>query len=318
MRIIELATHDAKLRIAPETGGAIVAFTLREREILRPMPAAAIAARDVRLAACYPLVPYSNRIRDARLTFGGRDYALARNFGDHPHAIHGVGWQRPWSVAETSPQHARITLRHAARGADAAAWPWPFHATQTFRIAERMDAGGARAALFVATLTLVNTGSEPFPFGLGWHPYFPKDATTRLGFAADAVWRNDPTELPRRRSAIPARWRFDPPRALGSLALDNVFVGWRGRAVLARPAQALATTLDADRACAFAVVYAPPGRDFVAVEPVTHETDAFNRAARGAAGTGLRVLPPGAAFSCTMRVAAAALAGPVSPANPAR
>ena len=41
-------------------------------------------------------------------------------------------------------------------------------------------------------------------------------------------------------------------------------------------------TLAADRACGYLVVYAPPERDFVALEPVTHETDAFNRSAAGA------------------------------------
>jgi aldose 1-epimerase len=49
-------------------------------------------------------------------------------------------------------------------------------------------------------------------------------------------------------------------------------------------------------------VYAPPGRGFVAVEPVTHQTDAFNRAAAGAPDTGTRILAPGQSFSCTMRL----------------
>jgi len=40
----------------------------------------------------------------------------------------------------------------------------------------------------------------------------------------------------------------------------------------------------------------------VALEPASHMTDAFNRAARGAAATGTRILPPGSAFSCTMRI----------------
>ena len=43
------------------------------------------------------------------------------------------------------------------------------------------------------------------------------------------------------------------------------------------------------------------------LEPVTHETDAFNRSEAGATGTGCRTLPPGGAFSCTMRIAASAL-----------
>jgi aldose 1-epimerase len=179
-------------------------------------------------------------------------------------------------------------------------------------------AGGDATAILAVTLTLVNAGPTPFPFGLGWHPFFPKDPTTRLGFRAGAVWRNDATQLPLRRVAIPDEWRFDPPRPFGDLALDNVFTGWCGSARIEAPARGLSATLAADRACSCLVVYVPPGGDFAAIEPVTHETDAFNRAAAGASATGMRVLPPGAAFSCTMRVAAAAITEPASSGTLAR
>ena len=310
MTIIELERGLVRVRVAPELGGSIAAFTFDGRPVLRTTPGAALAGRDVRLAACYPLIPYSNRIRDARLRFDGRDHALARNFGAEPHAIHGVGWQRPWSIAEASRDHARLALDHDARAESAAAWPWPFHAVQTFRLAE---AAGGAAIVLTATLTIVNTGTAPFPFGLGFHPFFVKDDATQLGFAAETVWRNDATLLPQQQVAIPPEWRFDPPRPLGAIAIDNVFPGWRGAATLVGAAGAT-TALAADRALGYLVLYAPPGSGFIAVEPVTHETDAFNRAAAGAPGTGMRILPPGRAFSCTMRIAAA---GPASLPNTA-
>lgn len=303
MDVLQLATSAATLRIAPRVGGALASFVVAGTPILRPTPDTALARGDVLATSCYPLVPYSNRIRDAELRFAGRTYALARNFGAHPHAIHGVGWQRAWSVDEASATRARLVLRHQARGDDARAWPWPFVATQTFHLAER----GQRGAVLVATLTLQNTGRAPFPFGLGFHPFFPKPPATRLGFRADGVWLNDATQLPSERVAVPVAWRFDPPRALDALAFDNVFTGWRGSATIAAPARAT-IALDADSALAFVVVYTPPDGDFVAVEPVTHETDAFNRSAAGARGTGTRILPPGASFSCTMRIAAAPVA----------
>jgi aldose 1-epimerase len=306
MDFVDLTLRDTLVRIAPDLGCALTAFTLRERSILRPTPPAALAERRVGLTACYPLLPYSNRIRDARLRFGAREYTLVRNFGTHPHAIHGVGWQRAWTTAEAAPRDARFVLRHGAQGAEAGAWPWPFVATQTFHLAETAaETTAAPPIVLVVTLTLANAGTAAFPFGLGWHPFFPKDATTRVGFRADRVWRNDATQLPLRQVAIPRDWRFDPPCALGALELDNVFTGWRGTASIRSEATGVAVTLEADRACACLVVYAPPGGDFVALEPVTHETDAFNRAAAGARDTGMRILPPGGVFSCTMRIVAA-------------
>jgi aldose 1-epimerase len=49
-------------------------------------------------------------------------------------------------------------------------------------------------------------------------------------------------------------------------------------------------------------VYTPAERDFFAVEPVTHMTDAFNREARGEPETGTRWIEPGEERSCTMRI----------------
>jgi aldose 1-epimerase len=304
MPIVELRTSHAVLAVAPELGGALTSLVVDGTPILRPTSAATLAAHDVTGTACYPLVPYSNRIRDATLHFAGRTFPLARNFGAHPHSIHGVGWQRPWSVETSSSTSVRLALVHAARGDDARAWPWPFRATQTFHLTDGIHAG-ARCTTLVATLTLANAGSAPFPFGLGFHPFFARSAATRLRFHADRVWRNDATQLPKSRVALPPAWRFETPRTLDTGGLDNVFTGWRGTATIADDAMKRAVTLHADHALAFVVVYAPGDADFVAVEPVSHETDAFNRSAAGASDTGLRILPPGAAFSCTMRIAAA-------------
>ena len=316
MRIVELATAAASVAIAPELGGAIVHFTVDGKPVLRPTADAALEVRDVRRSACYPLVPYSNRIRDAELHFAARRHRLIRNFGTHPHAIHGVGWQRAWKLAEASKSHARLTLHHDALGDNGGAWPWAFEATQTFHVADLAWADYARASSLVVTLTLRNTSGEPFPFGLGFHPFFHKEADTRLCFHAENVWQNDATQLPQTLVRVPAQWQFGRARALCAIALDNVFTGWGRSATLIDDALGTSVRIDADRALDRVVVYAPAGADFVAIEPVSHVTDAFNRSAAGAAGTGMRVLPPGASFSCTMRVKAAAVASPAAAPHP--
>jgi len=265
--------------------------------VLRPTAAAARAAGDVGGHACYPLVPYSNRIANARLGFAGRTHELHRNIGDHPHSLHGVGWQRPWTVVAHDATAALLALEHAATTGDATAWPWPFRATQAFTLA-----ADAASATLTAKLTLANTGAAPFPFGLGLHPLFAKSAQSELGFRADALWETDATRLPTPRIPLAGERRFDPSRAGGSVELDNVYAGWDGTATLRDPLRHLDVTVTADRAAGFLVVFVPRGGDCLAVEPVTHMTDAFNRADRGEAGTGMRVLGGGAAFSCTMRL----------------
>lgn len=294
-----LAAGDAKVALAPGVGGALASFCWRGYDVLRPTPEAARAAGDVRGFACYPLVPYSNRIAQATLALGTGTHRLARNFGDHPHAIHGVGWQRAWALEAHEPARVRLVLDHIPAGDAALAWPFAFHATQALFLTPLRE-----GAMLTLTLTIRNTDARAFPFGLGWHPFFPRDATTELGFAAESVWETDDTRLPTSNIALPPDWRFDPPRALGATTLDNGFAGWRGDAQIRWPRTGCRALIEADRACSHLVVFIPSGRDYLAVEPVTQMTDAFNRAARGEPDTGTRWLRPGEARSCTMRIVA--------------
>ena len=298
---LTLAAGAARVLVLPEAGGSIATFTWRGVDVLKCASPEAIADGDPLGMASYPLVPYSNRIAGARLAFEGGSHALRRNLPGHPHAIHGVGWQRRWRVAEHGATRARLELDHLATGADAADWPWPFRAVQ--ELAVESDAEGA---CLVATLSIENTGPHRFPCGLGWHPFFRCDATTRLAFASAGVWRTDGGGLPT-ACERPEPWGFPTLRPLPADHLDNVFAGWAGEAVLHHSDRGLAVTLHADAPCRHLVVYTPDDRRSVALEPVSHVTDAFNRAARGDADTGMLRLEPGARIACTMRIDATSL-----------
>lgn len=292
---LELRAGAARVVIAPDTGGAIAAYEWRGLAVLRPSAPGRRAANDF---ASYPLVPFSNRIANATLRWRGSTYPLPRYLAGHPHAIHGNGWQRAWRVVEQAATHATLELTHDAAGARALEWPFAYRARQTFVLEENALA---------LTLAIENTGSSAFPFGLGWHPYFPRTPATVLSFEAQDVWLTDATHLPTRRERVPAAWDFSLPRPIGDAALDHCFAGWRPPATLSWPERGLAATISADPACDRLVVYVPRASDYLAVEPVTHMTDAFNRAAAGEADTGTRVLAPGEAFSCTMHLSVSAL-----------
>jgi aldose 1-epimerase len=293
---VELVAGNARVEVNGAVGGALASFTLGGVDVLRPTPA---GTRDVRAHACYPLVPYSNRIADASLAFHGRTYRLARNFGDHPHAIHGVGWQQPWAIVAHDATSALLAFDHAPVGDAANAWPWPLRAMQSLSLHADRATGGAVLTL---TLTIANPGTAAFPFGLGWHPFFVRGAATRLGFRARGMWKTDATRLPTMHAVGPLAFGFDPAREPGGETIDNVFTDWDGEATLSDADRRIAVAVRADRAAAFLVVYAPEGRPFLALEPVTHMADAFNRAAHGEQGTGTRTLRPGGAYSCTMQI----------------
>jgi aldose 1-epimerase len=292
---LRLATGDASVEIVPAVGGAIASFRHAGRDVLRPTPGEAREAANVRQFACYPLVPYSNRIAHARLSVGDAHHDLARNFGEHPHSIHGLGWQRAWNVGDADAARALLTLEHAP----STDWPFAFRATQSFTISRHGD-----ASMLTLTLGMRNIDERAFPCGLGWHPFFPRATDTELAFEARGRWDTDDTRLPTSLAALDAASTFASPRAVADARLDNVFAGWSGHASIASREAGSRTTLEADSSLAFLVVFVPDDRAWFAVEPVTHMTDAFNRFAAGATDTGTVVLASGASRSCTMRILA--------------
>ena len=148
----------AEAEVAPADGGCLTAFRWRTADgvvdWLRPAPAGAgFAASD---SACFPLVPYSNRIRDGRFSFQGKDYRLLPNFAPSPHTIHGHGWKLPWQVASRRGSEVSLQYRH-----DGSDWPAPYLAEQRFALAE---------GSLTVEIAVTNEGSTPMPAGLGLHP----------------------------------------------------------------------------------------------------------------------------------------------------
>ncbi|MEQ8354613.1 MAG: aldose 1-epimerase [Kiloniellaceae bacterium] len=280
---LKITDGTAELEVTP-AGGCITAFRWpREGQTidwLRPAPpGAAFGPGDT---GCFPLLPYSNRIRDGRYTFQGRHYRLTRNFAPAPHSIHGHGWKAPWQVADAAEGHLVLRYDH---GADD--WPSAYRAEQRFDLA-----GGALRV----TLTLTNTGAAAMPAGLGLHPYFPRTPLCRLTAGVREMWAADgevmPTRLvPPSPGANPAQGML-PERA----ALDNCFTGFSGQAVIDWPERAASLTVAADATLGFLVVFTPPGADFFCVEPVSHGTDAINRAAPDQPDSGMSVLKPTECF----------------------
>jgi aldose 1-epimerase len=292
--ILRLRHGDSALEVCPSLGGTILRYTWSGIPILRP----SIGVPSMpRLTACYPLLPFSNRIAGGRLAFGGENHAIPRTVDYAPLPMHGLAWQRPWRVDIHGDDHAVLKQDYAPEG-PLPAWPFPYVAEQTFLLDEQ--------GLHM-TLSLRNTGSRAQPAGLGWHPYFPRTPETRVWADVGEMWVSDAANLPvRLEPAAPAL--ATTGLAVANTDYDNVFRGFQGRARVAWPERSAAVTLRADPAMSHLVIFTPPGKPHLAVEPVTHMTDAFNRyaAAGGSAdpkvdpGTGTVVLAAGATLKVAM------------------
>jgi aldose 1-epimerase len=285
--ILKLEAGRLRLELSPAVGGAISALGwvdgAEAQPILRPCPRPLEKVLD---AACFPLVPYVNRIRDGRFTFRGREIRIAPNMAGDPSPLHGQGWLNPWQVERHDRTSAALAFRH-----EPGEWPWAYEARQELEL----DEDG-----LTLTLTCANRSDEPMPCGLGQHPYFPCGPETRLDTAVSHAWTIDDKVLP--VDKVSAEGRYDlRDRLVCGQKLDNGFGGWGGEARMSDPGWPYGLRLSSPDA-RFFQLYSPEDGGIFVAEPVTHANAALNAPEAEWRELGMRVLGPGEAMSLTMRL----------------
>ncbi|MDI9334240.1 MAG: aldose 1-epimerase [Cytophagales bacterium] len=265
--------------LRPDLGGSIQSLIYRAVPVLRTPPAIIHGVRDM---GSFPLVPFSNRVARAQLQWQGTDHPLIKMGTDEEHAIHGVAWQRPWTVLEASDDLVMMCYEHQADSA----WPFAFDVSQTFKLS------GDTLSM---TLSITNQAPSLAPVGLGWHPYFAKREQAHLAFTATARWEMSPSKLPTHQTPSTGL-----NQTVGSLDVDHCFDGWSG--VVDLVDERLHTRIESNMPRL--VVYTQPAKDCIAIEPVSHVNNAVNAAAAHDAlrALGIELLDSGATYSRYMTI----------------
>jgi aldose 1-epimerase len=248
----------ARLTLDPLRGGAVREFDWQGIPIFRPTPPA--AGDEPLEVACFPMIPFANRIAQGRFQFGGRSVQLSRNWSGDPHPLHGYGWRAPWSVMGGSASSA--TLRFDGGGDE---WPWRYHCEQAFQL--------LRDGLSIE-LSIQNSSATAMPVMLGLHPYFGDAANARLQAELPRVWLTDDAALPVQEVPTPSAWRFEPGRIVNAVPLDHCFAGWDGIATLRWPNRTVAVRASG---CNCLQIFAPAGKDFFCLEPQSAASGALRR-----------------------------------------
>jgi aldose 1-epimerase len=186
-----------------------------------------------------------------------------------------------------------VRLEHDADG------PGPYHYRASLEYT--LDAAG-----LIIRLGATNRAAIPLPFGLGFHPWFPRTPGTQLLAPAKSVWLEDARHLPTERVSIASReeWDFSLPRPLPSDWINSCFIGWGGHAQILWKDRGLALDVEASPPLSGYILYSPSARArFFCFEPVSHAVDAHNLPP-GPEAHGLATLSPGAMLTteCRFRV----------------
>jgi aldose 1-epimerase len=242
------------------------------------------------------LFPFPGRIGGAKFTFNGRDYQLEPSdaFGN---AIHGFVLNRPWRVVEQTA--ARVVGEFQASVDDSKIlehWPADFRIRVSYEV---------RGRELLSDIYFENTGDGPLPCGFATHAYF-RLPLTKDGAVADTVvtapvhkfWELDRMIPTGAMQSVPAEKKLAAGLRLADHQFDTVFTAMQPdadglfRTKLADPANGRTLTQTFDASFTQCVVYTPPHREAICLEPYTCVPDAIRLQAEGHE-TGLQILKSG-------------------------
>ncbi len=304
VEIVQLGdrAHATEVSIVTSVGNIAYAMTVHGKNILwSPFKSLAEMKAEPALCGVPFLEPWANRLDQDAFYANGRKYLLNDSLGNvrrdpNQKPIHGLLlFSSYWKVTklEADDHSARVTSRLEF-------WRYPELMAQfPFAHAVEMTYKLAGGTLEVETL-LENQSSDPMPVGVGYHPYFQVPGTPRDQCKVHVAAREHLELSP---ELIPTGERtpvtYPDPVSLATTQLDDVFShlvrGKNERAEFWVEGGGKRISVVYGPKYTVAVIYAPPGKEFICFEPMSAITDAFNLAHSGIYKE-LQSIPPGGAW----------------------
>lgn len=280
MQEIVLSAGQMKVGILPELGGSLSFLTYRGHDILRPIDLSKEKNEAIQ-SAMFLMLPYCGRIRGGSFTYWGILRKVAKNQVGFSDPIHGDGWKSVWQIIRQDDNAITIGMTHRKEDGG---FPFNYQAEVNYTLSE--------SGLQI-TISVTNPGPLPMPCGLGIHPFFPKEKDVVLDFKTQVVWSNESDPIFDQPYTTPDAWQFDGGKPLKNAVFDTCFGGFEEQAKVVYPDKGITIQMQTDALFHHVVLYAPKGKNFFCLEPTTCATNAFNLAAGGVIGTGIRSIGPG-------------------------
>ena len=278
--------------ILPFMGGAVNRILLKKDDKLIDIIDGYNSIDEIRKTLLFSfkgsnLFPFPNRIANGSYVFNNEKHHLLINFPQQNNAIHGLVYDKEFDVLQVEPGESEccLVLGYVSSG-DLPGYPFQFRMQQRYRWSDKKG--------FECTTTIENLSDYSIPLGHGYHPYFKiglrKINDLYLRFKAITVLEVDQENIP--TGKLVKYQKFDQIRQIGTTVLDNCFQLDTSRQCaevtlsdMSRDIQVNIWMETGKNKYNYLQVFTPPGRDSIAIEPMTCAPDAFN------SGEGLIVLP---------------------------
>lgn len=299
----------AEAAFVPTLGSNCVGFKRRLQgrwvDLIEPAPGLDALQEKPSRYGIPVLFPFPNRVRGGRYAFEDGEYEFEEK-KKSGNSIHGLVFTRPWRVeaAVSTPSEASLTCTFHSEEFPGLRNQYPF--PHDLQLSWTLTEGA-----LVIKVMVRNAGKGRMPMGFGLHPYFKAPffedtphSACMVTVPAERYWELEdslPTGVVKS-----ARGAYDlrGGRPLEGMSFDDVFTDLGGgvtRCLVDDTSRKVRLIVESGPEFREMVVFTPPGRNAIAIEPYTCTTDAVNLHSRGI-DAGLLVLDPREEFTGTVKI----------------
>jgi aldose 1-epimerase len=278
LSFLELRNKDKTsfARICLEEGGRLQDLKLKDVFLIKEQP-------NLDYSASYAssiLFPFVSRIQDGKYSFQGKEYQLDCNQSGE-NALHGLVYNKKFELIEKeeNTRSCSVTIRYKETK-ESQGFPYMYEIYVTYLLTEKE---------IRLSVKINNSDTKPYPFTLGWHPYFISDNLSKssLSFKSDKKIAFDENLITKEVIDFKSPEIFK----IEDKQLEDCFILNTNNIGFTTPTYQIEITTDLEDN--YLQMYTPPGFSLIAIEPMTGVSNSFNNK------IGLQVLEPNASYSLT-------------------
>ena len=277
LHYIELTSSDgaSKAQISLNQGGRLSNLVFEDTQVLADFDASTYKNNY----ASSILFPFVSRIKDGKYTFNNSKYKLNCNEVDKNNALHGLVYNKTFACTKKALtlNDASVTLQYKDYGKHQG-FPFKFNIELTYTLNKKG---------IIVSVNIINKDEKPFPFSLGWHPYFYSknlyDST--LSFRSNKKYVFDNQQIISGTTDL----NIEMPFQLKAVTLDDCYLLKTNKIDFLTPEYSfkIASTSKEN----FLQLYTPEVYNVIAIEPMTGAGNNFNNK------IGLQTLQPNETYN---------------------
>ena len=277
LHYIELTSSDgaSKAQISLNQGGRLSNLVFEDTQVLADFDASTYENNY----ASSILFPFVNRIKDGKYKFNNSKYTLNCNEVDKNNALHGLVYNKTFACTKKALtlNNASVTLQYKDYGKHQG-FPFKFNIELIYTLNKKG---------IIVSVNIINKDEKPFPFSLGWHPYFYSKNlyNSTLSFRSNKKYVFDNQQIISGTTDL----NIEMPFQLKAVTLDDCYPLKTNEIDFLTPEYSfnIASTSKEN----FLQLYTPEVRNVIAIEPMTGAVDNFNNK------IGLQTLQPNETYS---------------------